>query len=97
VPVGSTANDAAFWIQWKDKRLLVVPSRDHRSLTDREEGLVADHGISRMQPGKEAMITGKIERIPGWEETYSWNLSNQDASELARTGVYLRGDKLGLQ
>jgi len=96
VPVGSAANDSAFWIQWKNKRLLVVLSRDHRTLFDREAGLVASHGISRMEPGKEALISGTIERIPIWEETYSWNLTHEDASELARTGVYLRGDKLSV-
>jgi len=97
VPVAASANDQAFWVGEKDNRVLVVPRRDHRDSLERQTGRVADNGIARLEAGRTAAITGSIQKLPIVEEMYSWGLTNEDRSEVAAAGVYLRADTITVQ
>lgn len=95
--VDDIANDQAFWVGDKDSRLLVVPSRDHRDIVERQAGLIAGNNIAPLETGKTAVVSGTIEAMPAIEETYSWGLSTRDREELASRGVYLRADTISVQ
>lgn len=97
MPVGDIANDQAFWVGDKDSRLLVVPTRDHRDIVERQAGLIAGNSIAPLEGGKTAVVAGTIQPIPMVEETYSWGLSTRDREELASRGVYLRADTITVQ
>jgi len=97
MPAGDIANDQAFWIGGKDSRLLVVPSRDHRDIVQRQAGFIAGNNIAPLEAGKTAVISGTIEPMPTVEGTYSWGLSTRDREELASRGVYLRADTITIQ
>lgn len=97
MPAGDIANDQAFWIGGKDSRLLVVPSRDHRDIVQRQAGFIAGNDIAPLEAGKTAVISGTIEPMPTVEGTYSWGLSTRDREELAARGVYLRADSITVQ
>ena len=97
MPVGDIANDQAFWVGDNDTRILVVPSRDHRDIVERQAGLIAGNNIAPLETGKTAVISGTIERMPMIEQTYSWGLSTADREELAARGVYLRADSVILE
>jgi len=97
MPVGDIANDQAFWVGNKDSRLLVVPTRDHRDIVERQAGLIAGNSIAPLEDGKTAVVSGTIQPIPMVEETYSWGLSTRDREELASRGVYLRADTITVQ
>ena len=97
MPVGDIANDQAFWVGDNDTRILVVPSRDHRDIVERQAGLIAGNNIAPLETGKTAVISGTIERMPMIEQTYSWGLSTADREELAARGVYLRADSVTVE
>jgi hypothetical protein len=97
MPAGDIANDQAFWVGGKDSRLLVVPSRDHRDIVQRQAGFIAGNDIAPLEAGKTAVISGTIEPMPTVEGTYSWGLSTRDREELAARGVYLRADSITVQ
>lgn len=97
MPAGDIANDQAFWVGGKDSRLLVVPSRDHRDIVQRQAGFIAGNNIAPLEAGKTAVISGTIEPMPTVEGTYSWGLSTRDREELASRGVYLRADTITIQ
>ena len=97
MPAGDIANDQAFWVGGKDSRLLVVPSRDHRDIVQRQAGFIAGNDIAPLEAGKTAVISGTIEPMPTVEGTYSWGLSTRDREELASRGVYLRADTITIQ
>jgi len=97
MPAGDIANDQAFWVGGKDSRLLVVPSRDHRDIVQRQAGFIAGNDIAPLEAGQTAVISGTIEPMPTVEGTYSWGLSTRDREELAARGVYLRADTVTVQ
>lgn len=97
VPVAGNANDDAFWVGEKDNRVLVVPRRDTRDNAKRQNGSVAENSIAWLETGKMATITGSIQPLPIFEQRYSWGLTNDDRSELAARGVYLRADAISVQ
>lgn len=98
VPIASMANDQAFWVGGKDNRVLVVPTRDHRDLVERQAGLVTGNNVGRpLEGGKMATISGTIQPMPIAEQIYSWGLTTADREELASRGVYLRADTVSVQ
>jgi hypothetical protein len=97
VPVAERAADHAFWIGEPGNRLLVVLRRDHRDDVQRQEGLVAGNGIATLEPGKTAVIAGSIQKLPRFEDMYSWGLTRLDRAELGSMGVYLRADQVSVQ
>ena len=98
VPVAAGANDYAFWVGEADNRLLVVPQRDRRDSKVRQEGGVADHGISSpLDAGTIVAISGSLQRLPKPEERYSWQLTDKEQQEAAAMGVYLRADTVAVQ
>ena len=97
MPVGDIANDRAFWVGDKDNRLLVVPTRDHRDIVERQAGLITGNNVAALESGKTAVVSGTIQPMPRAEEAYSWGLTTRDREELASRGVYLRADSVTLQ
>ena len=97
VPAGDIANDQAFWVGDQGTRLLVVPSRDHRDIVERQAGLIAGNNVAPLEGGKTAVLSGTIQPMPRAEDVYSWGLSTRDREELASRGVYLRADTVTVQ
>jgi len=97
VPVAGMANDQAFWIGGKDNQLLVVPTRDHRDLVERQAGYVAANAVAPLEAGRMATISGTIAPMPMAEQAYSWGLTTADREALAASGVYLRADTITVQ
>ena len=85
-------NDVGFWVGEGDNRMFVVLGRDNRNGEKRQEGVPASHGISPIQSGQQARITGTIQRLPKAEEMYSWRLTRNEAAELMDRKVYIRAD-----
>jgi hypothetical protein len=97
VPVAARANDQAFWVGEKDNRLLIVPERDHRDSEERQMGLIASHGIGALEQGKQAAVSGSIQKLPPAEEMFGWGLTHDDLREAAERGVYVRADRMSIE
>jgi hypothetical protein len=67
MPAGDIANDQAFWVGGKDSRLLVVPSRDHRDIVQRQAGFIAGNNIAPLEavdrPGSSPGTTSRRSRL----------------------------------
>ena len=97
VPVQQHINDVAFWVGPSDNRLLVVLARDNRDGETRQRGEPASTGLGQVQPGRQAAISGTIERVPYAEAMYSWGLTNNDRRELMDRRIYVRADTVTAQ
>jgi hypothetical protein len=92
VPVQSVTNDVVFWVGAKDNRVLVVLGRDTRDGRERQVGLPPRHGISSVQRGQQATISGFVQRLPKAEDMHSWRLTQSDYAELLDRKMYIRAD-----
>lgn len=97
VPVVQDQTLTKFWIGAQEDRMLVILGRDTRDGGERQASVPPEHGIAPLQKGQQAVVSGIVERVPGPEQRFSWDLTAAQARELERRGVYIRADKVTAQ
>lgn len=92
LPIAQPNSMVAYWVGPPDNPLLVVLHRDVRDGFARMASGPSAHGIQPMKAGEVATVSGTIQRLPSFQDRFSWDLTADERSQLDKRGIYLLAD-----